>query len=172
MPRVAPARTRSGLDDRLARSTRGPKGTSADCALNVMKRVGVFGVKVADFFEQLWCCWRNSAYLTRFHTISTLPPPDPVGLVHFISSPVRVISRFCSVPSQLGNVLPSIRKVTAPSASCEFSTVITHHLQRCVTTAVKHEDTFRIGANRAELAAIGARGLLRDERPSSDDLLF
>src|SRR5437899_4977014 len=60
---------------------------------------------------------RIRAYLTRFHTISTLPPPDPVGLVHFISSPVRVISRFCSVPSQLGNVLPTIRKFTVLSAS-------------------------------------------------------
>src|SRR5262245_643588 len=33
----------------------------------------------------------RGAYLARFHTISTFPPPDPVGLVHFSSSPVRVM---------------------------------------------------------------------------------
>src|SRR5262249_16103577 len=59
----------------------------------------------------------RGAYLIRFHTISTLPPPDPVELAHFSSSPVRVMSRFCSVPSQLGNVLPSILKISVLSAS-------------------------------------------------------
>jgi hypothetical protein len=54
----------------------------------------------------------------------------------------------------------------------EFSTVIAHHLQRCVTVPIKHEDAFRVRADRAELPAIGARSLLRDERPGSDDLLF
>jgi acyl carrier protein len=64
MPRVAPARSGSGLDDRLARSTRGPKGTNptalspqrsereqARAARSVMKRVGVFRRESCRFFR-------------------------------------------------------------------------------------------------------------------------
>ena len=47
---------------------------------------------------------RGCAYLARFQTAVTVPPPDAAGTVNFSSSPVTVNGRFCSVPSQLGNV--------------------------------------------------------------------
>jgi hypothetical protein len=56
--------------------------------------------------------------LARFRTISALPEPvDDVGLVHFISSPVMAASRFWSVPSQFGKLLPTMCSETDLSAS-------------------------------------------------------
>ena len=56
-------------------------------------------------------------YFTRLRTSSTTPPPDPAGLLHFISSPVTVIVRVCSAPIQFGNVLFSILSVKVLSAT-------------------------------------------------------
>ena len=58
-----------------------------------------------------------AAYFTRLSTSSTTPPPDPAGLLHFISSPVTVIVRGCVAPNQFGNVLCSIFNVKFLSAT-------------------------------------------------------
>src|SRR6516225_2296364 len=60
---------------------------------------------------------RGCAYLARFQTVVPVPPPDMAGTVYVSSSPVRVKGRFCSVPSQLGNVAVSILKVMVLSAA-------------------------------------------------------
>src|SRR2546429_633000 len=57
------------------------------------------------------------AYLARFQTTVAVLPPDAVGTVYASSSPVTVKARFCSVPSQLGNVAVSILKVKVLSAA-------------------------------------------------------
>src|SRR4029450_3907035 len=56
-------------------------------------------------------------YLARFQTTDAVPPPDAAGTVSFSSSPVTVNGRFCSVPSELGNVEVSILKVMVLSAA-------------------------------------------------------
>src|SRR5256714_14029384 len=61
----------------------------------------------------VWC----RAYLARFQTVVAVPPPDAAGTVYVSSSPVTVKGRFCSVPSQLGNVAVSILKVMVLSAA-------------------------------------------------------
>jgi hypothetical protein len=58
---------------------------------------------------------RMHDYLARFSTTSPKPPPD-AGVVHFSSSPFKVKGRFCSIPLQLGNVLPSMWNVMVLSA--------------------------------------------------------
>src|SRR6516162_4856564 len=59
----------------------------------------------------------EAAYLTRFHPTSPVPPID-AGSVHLISSPVNeTIVRFCSVPAQAGQVLPSTLSVMTLSAT-------------------------------------------------------
>src|SRR5438105_4490388 len=60
---------------------------------------------------------RGGAYLVRFQTTVAVPPPDAAGTVYCSSSPVTVNTRFCSVPSQLGNVAVSILKVMVLSAA-------------------------------------------------------
>src|SRR5207302_10864392 len=60
---------------------------------------------------------RGGAYLVRFQTTVAVPPPDAAGTVYCSSSPVTVNTRFCSVPSQLGNVAVSILKVKVLSAA-------------------------------------------------------
>jgi hypothetical protein len=55
--------------------------------------------------------------LARFQTVVAVPPPDAAGTVYVSSSPVTVKGRFCSVPSQLGNVAVSILKVMVLSAA-------------------------------------------------------
>src|SRR5215471_800153 len=64
-----------------------------------------------------WHCVRGCAYLARFQTTVAVPPPDAAGTVYVSSSPVRVKDRFCSIPSQLGNVEVSILKVMVLSAA-------------------------------------------------------
>jgi hypothetical protein len=57
-------------------------------------------------------------YLARFQTMVLTPRrTDGVGLMTLISSPLTVMIRFCSWPSQLGKVLPSINQFTV----CSFS---------------------------------------------------
>jgi hypothetical protein len=68
---------------------------------------------IIDGTEHVYRC----GYFTRLSTSSTTPPPDPAGLLHFISSPVTVIVLGCSAPIQFGNVLFSILSVKVLSAT-------------------------------------------------------
>src|SRR5262249_46272137 len=57
-------------------------------------------------------------YLARFQPTSAVPPIDAGSTVHFMSSPVKEMTdRFCSVPVQLGHVLPSTLRVITLSAT-------------------------------------------------------
>jgi hypothetical protein len=63
---------------------------------------------------------RAGGYFAHFHATSLRAAPDDgIGVVHANSSPAvsDVISRFCWVPSQFGNELPSMRMVRVLSPS-------------------------------------------------------
>ena len=55
--------------------------------------------------------------ITLATTGGPVPPPDWAGTVYCSSSPVMVKGRFCSSPSQLGNVEVSILKVMILSST-------------------------------------------------------
>jgi hypothetical protein len=95
----------SGHQDRVAAFTFRPRYSRASHH--------EFTTSFIEGTEHVYRC----GYFTRLSTSSTTPPPDPAGLLHFISSPVAVIVRVCSAPIQFGNVLCSILIVKTLSAT-------------------------------------------------------
>jgi hypothetical protein len=72
-------------------------------------------------------CDMSGGYLMRFHTTVDIPPIVDVS-EYFSSSPAMVSDRFCSGPSQLGNVLLSSLKMMKPS--------VTTYVPKCVKLPV------------------------------------
>jgi hypothetical protein len=88
------------------------RGKNATAATTPRCSLACFS-EIADCNERGYRC----GYFTRLSTSSTTPPPDPAGLLHFISSPMTVIVRGCVAPNQFGNVLCSIFNVKILSAT-------------------------------------------------------
>jgi hypothetical protein len=69
----------------------------------------------ATTFDDVAAPDRRRGYFARPHTTSATPPAEAVGTLYLNSSPDTENFRFCSVPSQFGNMACSILNTMVPS---------------------------------------------------------